>query len=600
MNNRQNKKLNLCIILIMLIIGVLPLVTYIYFFPEGIYESYTWFAKQQKASDQFTHAKAVIFSIISAFMFINCLNVFLRLEKKEKRSFLLKVFPMIFYFTAIILSTLFSSDIQLSLHGGFDQMEPVMVLLGYSLLVPFVLLNLHDHEDLKPMHYAIVFASSVVTLIGVLQMIGIDIFTQPWMRYLIMNSNLRKTLPELTSSGAVYITFGNQNYVGSYVCIMLPLLLMVTLNSTNKWLKILSIVDVFGLITVLIGSGSKTGMIILVVAAFIGLVFVGKKFLKKWYMYVPAILILFAFLMYVNVKKNGYYFNAIKSIFASEKTEYDLTGIDTKGDCVRITYKNEEICFFVSHKNNTMKVEITENGQKRPMRQNTDDYSNIVTLKSGEELPFQVLYYSEDDIRLELKIAGTVFAFSYNSLTGDYKIQNPFGVLDEAIVMKNVIPGRESLASGRGYIWGITIPKLKDFFFIGSGPDTFPVAIGKEGIDYALRYNSGGYNSTFTRPHNYYLQMGINTGCVSLIANLLFFIFYLVDCCRLYFWKELNTDQKKAGFCCMLAVIGFLGCGIANDSMVTVTPLFWTALGIGTVINKWLMEDKNTIRSSKA
>ena len=591
MAKKQAKKTYLYIIPILFILGFLPLVTYIYFFPEGIYDSYSWFAKQQKASDQFTHAKAIIFSIISVFMLINCLNEFFKLEKKEKKAFLISMCPLLVYLMAIIISTLFSADTQLSLHGGFDQMEPVMVLVGYSLIVPYVSFYIKRYEDFQLIHYTIVFASSAVALIGILQMVGIDIFTQPWMRYIIMNSNYRKNLPELTSSGAVYVTFGNQNYVGSYVCVMLPLVLMVALNSSKKWLKILSIVDVFGLIIVLIGSGSKTGMIILVITALIGLLFVGKRFLKKWYLYIPAFLILLFVFLYANEKKNGYYFNAIRSIVISEKSEYELTGIDTKGDCVRITYKNEEICFFVSHKNDTMKVEITENGQKRPMRINPDDYSNIVTLKSGEELAFQMLYYSEDDIRLELKIAGTVFVFSYNSLTGDYKIQNPFGVLDEAIVMKNVFPGRERMASGRGYIWGITIPKLKDYFFIGSGPDTFPVAIGKEGIDYALRYNAGGYNATFTRPHNYYLQMGINTGCLSLVACLIFFIIYLKDCFKLYFWKELDTNQKKIGICCMLAVIGFLGCGIANDSMVTVTPLFWTALGLGTVVNKWQMEE---------
>ncbi len=173
------------------------------------------------------------------------------------------------------------------------------------------------------------------------------------------------------------------------------------------------------------------------------------------------------------------------------------------------------------------------------------------------------------------------------------------GVYDESVKWSNVLAGYEKIASGRGYIWGITIPKLRDYIFVGSGPDTFPVAIGRNGSDYALKINAGEFGITYLRPHNYYLQMGIETGVISLISILTFFAVYFIDCVKIYFFRRIETQEHRIGFACMLSAIGFLICGLANDSLINVTPMFWCILGIGIVINKRLKEDKSNVRSIK-
>lgn len=52
-----------------------------------------------------------------------------------------------------------------------------------------------------------------------------------------------------------------------------------------------------------------------------------------------------------------------------------------------------------------------------------------------------------------------------------------------------VFKGHERSLSGRGYIWGRTIPLLKKFLLWGSGPDTFTVKFPQ--TDYVMKVNTG-------------------------------------------------------------------------------------------------------------
>ena len=136
---RNNKRFNLSLLPVLFIIAVLPLITFIYFFPEGIYEDYSWFARRQVASDQFTYAKSIVFSIIAVILFFESASAFLKLDSIGKKNCLKKIWPFIVYAVMIVLSTIFSLNRQYSIHGAFDQMEPFLVLLGYSMLVPYIM-----------------------------------------------------------------------------------------------------------------------------------------------------------------------------------------------------------------------------------------------------------------------------------------------------------------------------------------------------------------------------------------------------------------------------------------------------------------------------
>ncbi len=590
------KSINFNLVIFFIVIAIIPFVTFLYIYPEPIYSEYTWYSDHQDGFDFNLHSKAIIYSILSIFILIKDLEYFFRSSIDEKRR-AFKVFcPMALYLFFVILSSVLSLDKSNTLHGAYDQTEPILVLLGYSLTAFYVYAHLKSEKDIKVFQFVIVISSLLMATIGLLQAIGYNIYEKPWMKYLMMTKEWRENTGNIYGRSGVYGALGNTNYVGSYVILMVPIVFMTALTKKNKIFRVVAAVGVIALTLFLVLSKSLTGVVSLAGVVFFALIFKVDAIRKKWFIFLPAIVACIIVAVTFGYRSSGTFLSKITDNLTIKRRIYDLTEINTKEDCVKLVYKGHEIELRLDPDDDGVYDKVMINGVEYEPERDYETLSNVVTFGDNDKLLYQLSYMDDGAIMVELNFdeldEAKNYVFKYIPETDDYKIKNYAGVYDESIKWDNALPGYEYLASGRGYVWGTTIPRLKDYLFIGAGPDNYPVAMGKDGTDYALKYNAGNYGIVFVRPHNYFLQMGINTGCVSLLACLIFFAMYIIDCWKLYFWKELDSDVKKIGFGCMLSVVGFLGCGIANDSMVSVTPIFWTLLGVGMTINMWLHGEK--------
>lgn len=88
------------------------------------------------------------------------------------------------------------------------------------------------------------------------------------------------------------------------------------------------------------------------------------------------------------------------------------------------------------------------------------------------------------------------------------------------------------------------------------------------------------------KPHNLYLQIGINEGGVALLAFLVMMAAHLIDSFRLYALRREYDGQQIVGAAVALAIIGYLGAGFFNDSIVSVAPIFWVLFGVGVAVNQ--------------
>jgi len=138
--------------------------------------------------------------------------------------------------------------------------------------------------------------------------------------------------------------------------------------------------------------------------------------------------------------------------------------------------------------------------------------------------------------------------------------------------------------SGRGYIWGRTIPMLKTYLIKGSGADNYPLAFPQDDFVAKLR-NGSDASLVIDKPHNMYMQIGINTGVISLIALTSVWILYIISSLKLYTKTSFDSLEKIIGASCLVSIIGYLIAAIFNDHIVSVSPLFWLILGIGISIN---------------
>ena len=181
-----------------------------------------------------------------------------------------------------------------------------------------------------------------------------------------------------------------------------------------------------------------------------------------------------------------------------------------------------------------------------------------------------------------MRKSGADWNFAKKGIDGTYGYVTRFGKINTIEEAPAVLKGYERALSGRGYIWGRTIPLLPKHLLLGSGPDTFILEFPQN--DYVKRYNTSSsmYQEIPSKAHNMYLQTAVQTGVLSLICLLLFWGFYLKESICIY-WIQKKKDY--IGIACCFSVTGYLIMGVMNDSNLATAPLFWTILGLGWAVN---------------
>jgi O-antigen ligase len=157
-------------------------------------------------------------------------------------------------------------------------------------------------------------------------------------------------------------------------------------------------------------------------------------------------------------------------------------------------------------------------------------------------------------------------------------------LVDLPAVPKVEVAGLEGALSGRLFIWSRTLPLLTETVFFGRGPGTFALYFPQH--DYVGKLLAAGDMARlYDKPHNLYLEIAFSTGLLSLACFLFLVLLYLKEGLRLY--RQGNADLLAAtGSGVLAAVASYLVTALANDGFVTVAPVFWVLLGLGTAVNR--------------
>ena len=204
-----------------------------------------------------------------------------------------------------------------------------------------------------------------------------------------------------------------------------------------------------------------------------------------------------------------------------------------------------------------------------------------------QQEPFQqfefTVYAVQGIYMLFMNKKGVDWNFAKKGLDGAWGYVTQFGKIDEIKEADAVGKGHERALSGRGYIWGRTIPLLPGHLLIGTGPDTFIEAFPQN--DYVKRYNTSArmLREIPSKAHSLYLQSAVQTGVMSVICLILFWVCYLKESICLY-WK--HNNQNYIGMACCVSVGSYLIMGIMNDSNLATAPVFWGILGLGMAANQ--------------
>ena len=581
---QEESKSKILLYPLLVVIAIIPLIVHQKIYPTRL-EQYSWCSYAETAYDFFLYYKSVwLLAMAILMLVILCWKM---VKEKEYRKIPIFMIPAGIYGLFIMISMIFSKDRTISLHGIVDQFEPGTILLGYLIFMYYAYLMINTEDDVKFLMKVWVISIAILCLLGLLQVLGHDFFATDFGKKLIATSETWQNLEFNFGKNRIYLTLYNPNYVGVYATLALPVLGTLLLFTKNiKW-KVIYAILMVGMVICIVGSQSKTAFGSLAVVAIFAVIFF-RKLIKQYWKFLIPIVIGIGIVFFVFDASIGHeYTNSIKSAintFTNKDTSSPIvTRVDTLKDEIVINYMKNPL--HISYTRDGDSFSIVVKDDKGAVLDTTQDEAGI----SIQDDRFQGIHlkpvYSEDMYLLQFS-TDTGITWYFSNETGKdeegYYFYTPYGKWDK-VNNPEVFEMKESLFSGRGYIWSRTIPLLKDYMIKGSGPDTFTLVFPQD--DYIGLENNGFKGSIVSKPHNLFLQIGVQTGVISLIAFLALYLIYFIQSVRVYIKNKFESYSAQIGVGIFLATIGYMIGGITNDSTITVSPIFWILLGIGFSIN---------------
>ncbi len=604
------------------LLAIVPIFMIILFVPiavralnvETYLADYIWYSKATTTMDIFLKIKSILFLLFCILMIVYIgYQLFVTYQKdKRNKSYqphnsnqfnytlagASKLFidekcfiPLGLYMFLIVVSTIASKHSQIALRGMVEQFETMWVLLGYGLIVFYTYLFLSTIKQLQVIVNTVIIMITIVVSIGFTQFIGHDFFQTSFGKSLISKEELSFRFEE----GHVYTTLYNPNYVGLFVALVVPFLLIVIYSVKGYTKKILSGLLTIGLLCCAYGSKSSSG-IIGIIASLLALVlflailhrsYIIKHAKKIILGIVMCILVLVVIDISLYNPVGQYVADTYRMITdSSAKPESNLSSIITRDDEVELVYKEEPLKIQFSTENEQYVFTFRDSTGEELKQQLSQD-NRIITLTDERFQDFQFSITQYTIICFSVNVEGSVWYFT-NQTDGTYYYCNNYGKLLK-IDQKQEFKAFWNIGSGRGYIWDKTVPILKAHPILGTGPDTY--ALYFPNTDYLNLYHTGFSNEIITKPHSLYLQIAAQTGIPSLIAFLVFYAMYAVSSVRLYMRHNSKKYEVRIGLAILSGTFGYLVTSIANDSTIAVAPLFWTLIGVGLAINRMIKKN---------
>lgn len=579
------------------ILVVIPLLSKVYLYDPKLAQ-YDWFPELTEKPDIFLYYKSLFFTITAVVMAVLILGK--RFIEDHHAVTALEFYPLATYAVLALLSTIFSRYRSFGFSGIYEQFESVWVLLGYCIAAYYAYIFVEEEDITFLMRWFLV-GIGLLTILGLSQALSHDFFRTELGQKMVTSGTKYNSLDFTFEEDRVYMSLYNPNYVGSYVALIFPILIcfIIFFKSSEKKGEsqlfpilecVASLLIVAGLGFCLIKSASKSG-IVAVAATFFLLFLILIPHLKKyWYLGILALAVMIGGVFFADRALNHRLSDSIRTIFSGEKKTYDLENITVTDEGVNVTYKGNTLHFRFTE---DYDIEVTDAGGTVLPLEKGSSFSYVIPEERFSDISISQ-FPIEDCMSMGITIRNTSWYFSNDNDAGEYRYYNIYGKWTNFTVAPSaVFTGRESIATSRGYIWSRTIPLLKKYILLGSGADTFSIVYPND--DYLGMHNCGYTGQIITKPHNLYLQIGVQTGVLSLLAFLAFYLIYFISSLLLYSRCKLDSYSSKVGLGIFIGSFGYMISGIINDSMIAVAPVYWVLMGVGISINMQLKKKKYRI-----
>ncbi len=552
---------------LLLIICVMPLLVHLAVYSCG-YSQYDWYSTNDILTDFYCYYKSYFLDIVAVFALI--ILVFSFGLYRDRIKPLKWFYPLFIYAGFVILSTIFSKNRAASIQGNFESFESCLVLIAYLILALYAYQMMEEEQDYLIIWYGILVITGIFGIIGLFQVFHCDLMNLTWVQKLLMSAEDYETyggeIGDTFSGNNVYLSLYNPNYAGIVLSMLFAIVFVMFLTEVKMRQKIIYGAASALLLVLTWYTYSRASLLTLILTIVLAGIFLrpSRQGRKIWYIPV-GIIVLGLILIAFDAAGGGKYLSRMIDVNDREP----LSSMVTSPEGIRICYDDVDYLIWMEEqqiwcRNETTGEEIRA-AEGEVLSLPMEEGAKAVCLQ--EEQPEFMIYLAE-----------TTLTFIQED--GNYYYQNFPGKVSTMTEVASVdFHELEYLGSARGYIWSRTLPLLKDYLLIGSGPDTFAESFPQE--DYAGKIvYADDPNTIIEKAHNDYLTKWVQTGGISVICIILFYIIFTVTGSKTYYKGRLASTRMRLGFGCYLACISYIIASLFNDSTVQTSPFFWIFAGV--------------------
>lgn len=602
-------------VLLGLVPAFVPLIVSAYYYEIGL-NDFAWFADSEKAYDFFLYWKGQALILLCGLLALYAaVKTFAVKGNKhairqgpytafdaqwfDKRY----IIALVVYFGTALLSTVLSEHKDMAVWGGYEQWEGMVIIAAYVAVLFFAYFLVSGKTEIDIVLWVLFAGVFVMSVLSVGQFFERDFFRGEAGQS-IMNFMLDKklTFTFAFDPGRVYATLYNPNYVGSYVALVMPVVLSfisVRKRACFTVKNVLAALTAVFLVIMLVGSESVTGFLGVFASFVLLAVFAvvhNKAHPKRIWIAAGVCVAALAAAVWFNRPVFEYGFNKFVN---PTPNNFLIKSMEPEGEYLKIRTVKDDLL--------KLKIRVTEEGYQyealdgdgKKVETYAEGEANIIKFDdqrfSGIECEAKAVQADGMSNAVDVKTPSTGKSYTVvlgGEAVGDstpqeqYRMYNPFDKVDELKHIPSVgFEKNQHFGSRRGYLWSRTFPLLTKHIVLGSGPNTFVYEFPND--DYVGMKNVGYDSNIVTKPHNMFMQIWVQTGLLSLIAFLALYVMYFVDSMKQYFRKTGYSRLEVVGTGILFGTFGYLVTGLANDSTVAVAPMYWCLLGIGMAVNRY-------------
>lgn len=596
---------NISVLLLLLFMAVSPFLNRMTIVPTGKVEQ--MLTNMPQFFDLFAFFKSQ--SAVAMSLFFGVLLLALLLTKAVKQvDWRITGALMGFLFLAVVSAV--NSPVQIiALTGLFDRYEGLGVWIYYILGALLGMCTMRGPREWRLLKQVLMFILGVQILVGFSQFFNHNLLDFPWVRNLMISPTLaaENEIGLLSGGGSVYGTLNNPNFYSQGIALLMVPILSDLAHGSKSWLS--RVLFALGGIALAMTacSGGIIGFLaaVLVVSIMTPMAQEDSKLLGGLlatpFLFAVGTLVLaykspsmadiglllglpLALLLGISLRK---YFDGAKKAIGL-RLGFVLIFLGFAGFIVwaAIPAPSVQTVQRIVIDAEKMQIDFPEGRVNLSATK-----SGAVTVMGSQgkllvnELTEGIVELKALNETLEVKPQNGFTGVRFTRLNavflvveGNFYIQDPRYQPANNLNSPTMFgfQGKERFGSGRGFIWSRSIPLLRNTLLLGVGPDVFPYVFPQ--ADYAGKINMGAPTILVDKPHNWFLQVAIGTGVISLL-------------CLIYVGTRVvrqslalnRTSEKKEYLCMAVTVVAFITAfavtGLFYDSIISVSIWVWPVMG---------------------